>query len=92
MNNEMGASVGPTIRDQEDAEDYHFLAEHMLQKLNPRDDDIALVAILCASVDRVVEFVEAQPCACLPDVEDTWESCRRCWALRRRADKPLDPS
>lgn len=70
----------------DDAHDYRALADHVIEHLNPADDDIAELAIACDAIDEAVEFIEAQPCSCSSDAEDEGDPCRRCLVLGRCND------
>lgn len=74
---------------RDDAEAYRYLRDEIINLLNPRDDDASEESIMVDAVRLAAEFIEAQPCACGPDVQEPeWETpCPRCQALGRRADK-----
>lgn len=77
----------------QEATDYETLRDHIIDKLNPSDDDAAEVSILCAAIDQAVGYIEAQPCTCPAGTfEDYGDPCPRCWALMRRENKPMDNS
>lgn len=73
----------------EDAEGYGLLRDTIIDRLNPRDDDVAEVAILTRAVGDAAAFIEKQKCFC-----KTWDAdhdpCDRCRALGRLADVRVD--
>lgn len=68
-----------------DGEDYVVLRDHLVDLLNPPDDDAAEVSILIKAVVRAVRWIEQQPCVCPGgNAElDYDEACERCAALGR---------
>ena len=62
-----------------------------IERLNPRDDDVAEVALLIAAINRVAEFAESLPCTCPPNAGplSDWgvNPCARCAALGRVLDR-----
>lgn len=77
------------ITDNEDAEGYGLLRDTIIDRLNPRDDDVAEVAILARAVTDATTFIEKQKCFCR-----TWNAdhdpCDRCSVLGRLADERVD--
>lgn len=75
--------------DLEDARrEYRDLAEHVIEKLNPSDDDVSEYSILAKAIDRITEYVESQPCTCPPGTADyEADACPRCLVLGRRVDR-----
>lgn len=74
-----GRGISPFV---EESEDYSTLHDHILNKLNPPDDDVPEVSNLCTAIDRAVEFIESQPCTCPEGAYDNFDKpCQRCWVL-----------
>lgn len=67
--------------DEYDITQYEELRDHIVERLNPPDDDIAEIAIMLDAVGRAADYIESQPCAC-----DDEEPCGRCFALGRLMD------
>jgi hypothetical protein len=65
-------------------EDYELLRDVIIDHLNPRDDDVAEVAIMISAVERVASYVAGLPCYCTPEAADFDDDpCGRCEALGR---------
>jgi hypothetical protein len=66
---------------QEGICEYRMLADAVGDAFNPRDDDVAEVSLLIATVEHIRDVLTAMPCTC-PDVEFFEEDpCGRCSAL-----------
>lgn len=72
----------------EKAGEFVMLRNFISERLNPRDDDVAEIAILLSALDNAVAYVEAQTCVCPPDPDDG--PCLRCDVLGRDRDKSVD--
>lgn len=78
----------------DDAEDYRFLADHIIELTNPADDDVAEVSIVMDAVTRLHQLAESLPCECpaleMGDDYGIADACLRCRALGRFADRRVD--
>lgn len=72
------------------ATDYGLLRETIGEALNPRDDDVAEVAILLDAVKTAAAALEALPCTCTPEKIEDHDPCARCAALGRLGDKRVE--
>lgn len=71
----------------EEREDYELLRDTIIEAFNPPDDDVAEVALMTDTLDRVWAYVVAQPCTCPPGAAAfEVEPCDRCAVLGRAAD------
>lgn len=77
-----------------DAESYRAVADRVIEKMNPFDDDVAEVAIVLSTIDRAVAYIERQPCTCEPEAgpPSGWDvtPCERCQVLGRANDQAVD--
>lgn len=77
----------------DDESDYRLLADHVIGRTNPPDDDVAEVSIVMDAVTRLVNVVRTLPCSCpAPEMGDNFgfrDACQRCRALGRFADREV---
>ena len=69
--------------------EFRMLADAVGGAFNPRDDEMAEVAILIGAVERAAKFIGEQPCACTPEMIEDWDQCPRCAALGQRDGKAV---
>lgn len=69
--------------------EYRMVADLVIDRLTPPDQDMAEVTVVCEAVERLAGYVEDLPCTCPPDVAppEYGQVCGRCAVLGRRADK-----
>lgn len=80
----------PTGPSSDDAQDYWTLRDHVIDQLNPPDEDMSEIYIMCTAIDRAADYIAATPCTCPPEAADPMvydDPCDRCAALGRRADE-----
>lgn len=75
----------------DDAQDYWTLRDQVIDKLNPPDEDVAEIDIMCRAVDRAAAYIEAIPCTCPPGAASRElpmgdDPCGRCTVLGRCVD------
>jgi hypothetical protein len=70
--------------------EYRRTADKVIDLFNPRDDEVAEVAIVLDAINAAADFIGAQPCTCTPEMVENWESCPRCEVLGQRAGKPAE--
>jgi hypothetical protein len=70
--------------------DYEFVRDLLIEEFNPPDDDIAEPAVMADAIKRAAEYIAGQPCTCTPAMVEDYDSCPRCRALGRRADRRID--
>lgn len=75
-------------------QDYELLRDCVIDRLNPRDDDIGEPALMVEAIEFAARFIEEQAaCACPTDAgEPSWGSppCLRCQALGRVHNERID--
>lgn len=88
---QQGARVSREERDDWQR-DYEYLRDTVIERLNPRDDDIGEPALMVEVIETAARYIEAQPCSCPPDAgPPEWETpCDRCQALGRARDERID--
>ena len=74
----------------DDTCEYRQAADKVIDLFNPRDDEVAELAIVLDAIEAAADFIKAQPCTCTPEMIENWESCPRCEVLGQRAGKPVD--
>jgi hypothetical protein len=67
------------------AKAYIELRNAIIERLNPRDDDVAEPAIMLSAIFDAADALEASGCRCPVDVEEVGP-CDRCQALGRVND------
>lgn len=68
---------------------YRYVADTIIDELNPPDDDAAESWVVAQAVIRVAAYVASLPCACTPEDVADLEPCPRCAAIGRLGDKPI---
>jgi hypothetical protein len=69
--------------------EYRQLADAVGEAFNPRDDEMAEVAILADAVNQARDALAAIPCSCTPEMVEDWDQCQRCAALGQRDGRPV---
>lgn len=84
-----------SVRDDFEAQDLEVvlaegsdIAGAVVHWFGCRDGDAAFGALVVEQLQRVAEFVHAQPCTCSAAVVEDGDVCGRCRALCRVADQP----
>lgn len=73
------------------AEDYEVLRDHIIEQLNPHDDDTSELTIMCDAVTGAVAYIESQPCTCTRGASENHnDPCNRCAVLGRRENKRIE--
>jgi hypothetical protein len=73
--------------------EYELLRDLIIERLNPRDDDVSEVSIMIEAVESITRFVESLPCTCPPNAgPPDWDAlaCPRCQVLGRARDARID--
>ena len=66
--------------------DYRRLADHIIDRANPPDDDMDECSLMIDAVDRLVDYILDQPCGCTPERVADQDPCPRCTAVGRLGD------
>lgn len=65
-------------------DDYRMLADHIIEKTNPADEDVSEVSIMMDAVTRLTDVVASIDCKCPAgslDDHGAYGACARCRAL-----------
>lgn len=71
--------------------DYRSLADHVIDKLNPRDGEESELYLCEEAITIIADYVNSLPCTCAPGAFEHYvDPCGRCYALGRAENKEVE--